>query len=98
MPRPKDDAPDHQVPVSRPSSVKADDSWIGRPEQVLGRRNGAEGDRHSRQGMRVEPEATVQGQVQEGLPARHRKTTAPSARSSRWNRVEVFFYGLYFQE
>ena len=82
-PRPKDDAPDQKV------AVKADDSWIGRPEHVQGRGEGAEGDRHDRRGMRVEHVSAVQGEAQEGLPVGHRKSTAPSARSSKWERVEV---------
>ena len=69
---------------------KDDDSWIGRPEHVQGRGVGSEGDGHERRGMPVEPEAAVQEQAQEALPVRRRKSTAPSARSSRWDRVEVW--------
>ena len=83
MPRPKDDA------SNRKAAVKSDDSWIGRPEHVQGRGAGSEGDRHERRGMRVEPEVAEQGQAQEGVGVRRRKSTAPSARSSRWDRVEV---------
>ena len=83
MPRPKDDA------SNRKAAVKSDDSWIGRPEHVQGRGKEAEGDGHDRRGMRVEHDSAVQGEAQEGVGVRRHKSTASSARSSRWDRAEV---------